>query len=542
MIPPFQELRFHRTNWIYASLSLVLLCIQAMHASAQEPLPASGRAYIAYLKAFELAETGSRPAALRSLAESLRLDPKSHPASELAFRLLVEQRANTGVRLLGQTGLFTSTVYSPDGTMILTTASDRTARLWDAHTGAPLAAPLQHADEIVAAAFSKDSKRIATGTDSGAIVIWDTSTGKPLVTSMSLPGAAWSVTFSPDGALLAAASDAGKVRTWRASSGEPLAQDIQYHEAAYHVTFSSDSKLLLIPTGDDYTDLRDASTGARRFKLTSTSTVVSAQFDERQDKIITAGADSRAHLWNAATGQPDGPVFQHGFGITYAAFSADDRLVLTASRDHTARVWNASTGNLVGAPLEHPSPVGRASFSPDSHLVVTAAGDKAIRLWDAATGDPVAPPTFFDAGAYAAFNPNSHSVLLAGGSLASIFDLAPEEDAPAWLADLADFASTLNNYDHSGTTNLSKIDSLKEQLLHSSANDRWTRFGKWYFADITQRPVSPWSELTLEKYVDLLIARGDAASLTYAQTLSHPFPSWLAKVSVAKANLKEPNP
>ena len=273
-------------------------------------------------------------------------------------------------------------------------------------------------------------------------------------------------------------------------------------------------------------------------KLAGANTILSAQFNPTGDRIVAAGADSRAHVWNAATGQPTGVVMQHGYAIVYAGFSPDGRLILTASRDHTARVWDAGSGKPVGAPLEHPAPVGRASFSPDSRLVATVAGDKAVRLWDSATGDPVALPMFFDAGAYAAFQPDGRSLLIAGGSLASIVDLAPDEDAPAWLADLADFAATLNNYDHSETPDLVKIDGMKTQLLRSQAKDPWTVFGKWYFTDITQRGVSPWSQLTLEQYVNLLIARGDQGSLTYAQALSHPFPSWLARVNAAQAKLK----
>ncbi len=526
---------------IHGVIPALLLALFAGNASAQAKSPTSPastqKAYAEYLKAFELAETGSRPAALRLLADSLRLDPHAHSASDLTFRLLTEQRANTSVRLLGQAGLFTTVSYSPDGSKILTTATDRTARLWDARTGAPLAV-LKHDDEIAAAVFSADSKRIATGTDAGVVTIWDSSTGKQMAGSMTVPGAAWSISFSPDGTLLAAASDAGKVRTWDALTGQPLAQAIEYHEAAYHVSFSNDSKQILVPTGDDYTDLRDARTGARHMKLAGANTVLSAQFNTAGDKIVTAGANSRAQVWNAATGQPTGIVLQHGYAVVFAGFSPDGRLTLTASRDHTARIWKTESGEPVGAPLEHPAPVGRASFSPDNQLVATVAGDKAVRLWEAATGDPVALPVFFDAGAYATFHPNSHSVLIAGGSLASVVDLAPDEDAPIWLADLADFASTLNNYDHSKTPDLVRVDGIKAELALSQATDPWTIFGRWYFTDITQRAVSPWSQLTLEQYVNQLIARGDQASLTYAQALSHPFPSWLARIAATQAKLK----
>ncbi len=527
--------------WRCTCGALFLVLLLGVPGYAQGALAASSlssqKAYAAYLKAFELAETGSRPAAFRLLAESLRLDPQARPASALCFRLLTEQRANTGIRLLGQAGIFTSALYSPDGATILTTGNDHTARLWDARTGAPLAQPMQQEEEIVAAVFSADSKRIATGTEGGEVTMWDAATAKQVGRSVTLPGAAWSISFSPDGTLLAAASDSGKVRTWNALTGKPLAQSIEYHEAAYHVSFSNDSKSILIPTGDDYTDVRDARTGVRRMKLAGANTILSARFNAAGDRIVTAGANSRAHVWDAATGEATGAVLQHGYAIVYADFSPDGRLILTASRDHTARVWDAETGRPVGAPLEHPAPVGRASFSPDSRLVATVAGDKAVRLWNAATGDPVALPLFFDAAAYVAFRPGAQSVLLAGSSLAMVVDLAPDEDAPAWLADLADFASTLNNYDHGETPDLQKIDALKVRLGQSQAKDRWTAFGQWFFTDNVHRTVSPWSQLTLEAYVDLLIARGDPPSLTYAQALSHPFPSWLARVSAAQARL-----
>ena len=393
-------------------------------------------------------------------------------------------------------------------------------------------------DEIVSAVFSADSKRIALGTDAGVVTVRDAATEKQLGGSMTLPGSAWSVSFSPDGSLVAAATDAGKVGTWNALTGQPLAQGIAYHEAAYHISFSNDSKFILIPTGDDYTDLRDARTGVRRMKLNSATTVLSAQYNAGGNKIVTAGGNSRATVWDAATGKPSDAVMQHGFAVVYASFSPDGRLVLTASRDHTARVWDTESGRAVGAPLEHPAPVGRASFSPDGRLIATVAGDKAVRFWDSATGDPAALPTFFEAGAYAAFDPRSPAVLIAGGSMASIVDLAPDEDAPGWLSELADFASTLTNYDHTHEPDLTRVESIKARLNQLQSKDRWTLFGKWYFTEITQRPVSPWSQLTLEQYVNLLIARGDQASLTYAQVLSHPFPSWLAKISVAQGKLK----
>jgi WD40 repeat protein len=499
---------------------------------------AGSDSYIDYLKAFEFAETGSKSAAFQLLAASLRQQPDNLAASRLAFRLLTEQRANTALRLQGHTGVMTSASYSPDGTRILTTSTDHTARVWDSRTGLQLIPSLDHDDEVVTGVFSRDGRKIATGTDGGKITIWDASTGKRLVSSMELFGSAWSVSFSPDGKIIAAVSEAGKARTWDAATGKPLSPLIEYHEAAYQISFSSDGKLILIANGDNYADLRDPRTGERTSRLRRNNDIYSAQFSPDNKKIVTACADSTAEIWDALTGVPTGVVVSHGFGVGSAEFNSDASLIVTASKDHTARIWNASNGKLMVPPLQHPAPVGRASFSLDSRLVATVAGDKAVRLWDTLSGDQILLPIVTPTGSpYFSFSPDGLSLLIAGGSSGWVLDLPPNDEAPTWLADLLDFSSTLNNFDQARKPDLVRVEAIRTQLSSSKANDRWTLFGKWYFADITQRPISPWSHVTLESYVNLLIAKGDRPSLEYAKSLSRPFPSWLAKVNSSLAKL-----
>lgn len=527
-----------------ANGSLVAQTIASTKEGSTVPVRAANastaisESYVDYLKAFELAETGSKPAAFQLLAESLRLQPHNLAASRLAFRLLTEQRANTALRLQGHTGVMTSASYSPDGTKILTTSTDHTARVWDSRTGLQLAPSLDHDDEVVSGAFSRDGKRIATGTDGGKIAIWDASTGKRLVSSMELLGSVWSVSFSPDGKIIAAASEAGKVRTWDAATGKPLFPLIEYHESAYSVSFSSDGRLLLIATGDDYADLRDSRTGKRTLRLPRRNSIFSAQFSPDDKRIVTACADSTAETWDAQSGTPTAVIMNHGFGVGSAEFNSNASLIVTASRDHTARIWNANNGKLMVSPLQHPAVVGRASFSSDSRLVATIAGDKAVRLWDTLSGDQIQLPIVTPGGSpNFSFSPDGSSLLIAGGSSGWVLDLPPNDEAPSWLADVVDFASTLNNFDQARKPDLVRMEAIRVKLNSSKDTDQWTVFGKWYFADITQRPISPWSHVSLESYFNLLIARGDRSSLEYAKALSRPFPSWLAKVNSSLAKL-----
>lgn len=74
------------------------------------------------------------------------------------------------------TGQFTSAAFSPDGTRIVTAPKDKTARIWDASTGAEIAKLSMHGDGVTSAAFSPDGTRIVAASLDNTARIWDIST------------------------------------------------------------------------------------------------------------------------------------------------------------------------------------------------------------------------------------------------------------------------------------------------------------------------------------------------------------------------------
>src|SRR5439155_1518074 len=110
--------------------------------------------------------------------------------------------------------------------------------------------------------------------------------------------------------------------------------------------------------------------------------VNSVQWSPDGRRVITAGDDGTAQVWDILTGKPVTLPLRHAGKVTLAAFSPDGRRVVTASADHTARLWDAATGKPVGRPMDHST--GRVVFSPDSRLLV---GNSTV--WDVATGQRV---------------------------------------------------------------------------------------------------------------------------------------------------------
>jgi WD40 repeat protein len=62
--------------------------------------------------------------------------------------------------------------FSPDGVYIATASSDKTARLWDAASGKPLAVLQGHTGQVMSVCFSADGARVVTASDDGTARVW----------------------------------------------------------------------------------------------------------------------------------------------------------------------------------------------------------------------------------------------------------------------------------------------------------------------------------------------------------------------------------
>ena len=122
-----------------------------------------------------------------------------------------------------------------------------------------------------------------------------------------------------------------------------------------------------------------------------TAAVVSARFDASGRRVVTAGQDGKARVWDPETG--DSVVIPRGEAKLHfetASLSPGGERVLTAGGD-AARVWDASNGDQLEV-LAHDrgSNVVDAGFSRDGSRVVSAGEDGTARVWDAATGERIA--------------------------------------------------------------------------------------------------------------------------------------------------------
>ena len=76
----------------------------------------------------------------------------------------------------------TSASFSPDGSRIVTASGDRTAKVWDAKSGAEVLTLKGHTVPVTSASFSPDGARIVTGSQDKTAKVWDAKSGAEVLT------------------------------------------------------------------------------------------------------------------------------------------------------------------------------------------------------------------------------------------------------------------------------------------------------------------------------------------------------------------------
>ncbi len=324
----------------------------------------------------------------------------------------------------------TALAFAPDGSRLLSSGLDNTARVWslehvarthDADTevtslsvagdgsvavgttdnvvrvwhGDTLRMINAHDTPIHAVAYSPDGRWLASGGDDEEVLISDATTLRTVRRLGPHRRAVRTIAFSPDSVSVATAGDDGLVRVWSLAGGPPV-RTLRYETAIDQLVYVPSVYLpgggALVAVGRDgrvavWSLVKASVTPVVHDELTASATrAIAVSADGR--RLVASGTDTRIYAIapdgtiGRRMGRIDGPTDE----VRAVAFTRDGSVVITAGADGGVQLWDADKGRLLERLGTRSNPIRALALTADGATLWVGGVDHRVRPWDVHIG------------------------------------------------------------------------------------------------------------------------------------------------------------
>ncbi|KTG41331.1 hypothetical protein cypCar_00007476 [Cyprinus carpio] len=273
--------------------------------------------------------------------------------------------------------------FSPDASLLLSSSSDQTIRLWETdrvHTSS--AAALKRDSDVL---FSHSDVTIVAPDSRNQLQVWTGSAGAILFESEELPSRIRCTCISRSASFVALGTEDGTVQTGRVKVRQFL-KNIGWRTLQL-LNLQRDFVLALgLETGTvqvwkwrtgECLVLEGHKEPVRRFHLSNSSS---------SSHLFSWSFDGTLKVWDLNRGHMLQDLECHKGAVLSCDVSSDGHLFATTSADRTAKVWNSASWEMNFLLKGHKDCVRSCRFSWNNKRLVTGDDNGEIRLWSMLDG------------------------------------------------------------------------------------------------------------------------------------------------------------
>lgn len=268
--------------------------------------------------------------------------------------------------------------YDRNGSVLATGGSDGVVRLWNAQSGAQVAAMFGHTDAVNSVAVSSDGRFVASGSKDKTAMLWDVKTGSVLVLR-GFTDIVTCVAFSPDGKQIATTSRHDvRVRMWDVATGllKRTIEKLSW-EYGWSVAFSPDGDRLVVAAGsnESYTlKLYDVWTGLEIASDSNWTPFYNVAFAPHASKLAVSGGYSGRQVlaYDASDLSKARIIDDLSLYASSVSIASDSKTVAASFGRSSIRLWNIDSNVILDTWSTFPDQVYSVAFDPSGSRIAIA--------------------------------------------------------------------------------------------------------------------------------------------------------------------------
>jgi WD40 repeat protein/serine/threonine protein kinase len=290
--------------------------------------------------------------------------------------------------LYGHTAAPWRALFHPDGTLVASSGTDATIRIWDVVTGQTRTVLVGHTSRVYGLAFSRDGKLLASGSFDNTVKIWNVETWQLIHTLRGHTESVTDVDFSSDDSKLVSASHSGSIIIWDVQTGIK-SSEINVDRPSNAVACSPLDNQIAIASGLRNVQIWDASTQKLVKELNIGGNISNLAYHPLGDRLLSTSGDRTAKIWDVKTGKLIRSYQSQSGALLYKAVFSPDGSQIAVCDGASVTVLDAYSGQQSQKLIGHDFAAMSVNFDPSGRRLVSVGDDNTVKLWDLDAGQPV---------------------------------------------------------------------------------------------------------------------------------------------------------